>query len=44
MSTANNNKGTHLTVEDRNYIEDALSLRYTLRVIAEHLREIVFSR
>lgn len=37
MSTANNNKGTHLTVEDRNYIEDALSLRYPLRVIAEHL-------
>jgi len=37
MSTANSNKGKHLTVEDRNYIEDALALRYPLKKIAEHL-------
>ncbi|MEW9124986.1 MAG: helix-turn-helix domain-containing protein [Thermotaleaceae bacterium] len=30
-------KGKHLTVEDRNYIEDALNAQYTLTKIAKHL-------
>ncbi len=30
-------KGKHLTLEDRNYIEDALGENYSLRCIAEHL-------
>ena len=31
------NKGKHLTIHDRVFIEDALNAQYSLRTIAEHL-------
>ncbi len=37
MKTYDNDKGKHLTTEDRNFIEDALNGNFTLKLIAERL-------
>ena len=37
MITQSSEKGKHLTADDRNFIEDALSDNYTLKFIAERL-------
>ncbi len=33
------NKGKHLTLEDRHYIEDALNQKFSLKVIADRLEK-----